>query len=525
MRIPLLSFLLFIGVSSLSAQTDPSFEIRYSLPCNFAGSGTEKNQFTELPNGNMLLYRFEADSVFGTKHFIRIWCTDKMGSTRWERQYAIGEGDSVWLSASLKSVGTQAYLVYSHVDHSRKTSLRFIHFLAEDGAVLTSHKLDIPNEPQVRNIRSLINNQELVVAYDFLASDSSLSVGYGRIPFGNIHSATWFHTNELQKSTTLYLDGNDVRFVAVKDSTTIDFSLNQIGVFEALRFPPNYSPESVMVFNGSTYYIGNLYTPVSPFIAAILYKHHPTSGWAKKLNATGPSNYGSNAAAITNSGGKILILGYGTVPHPTSFLSVFEENGTPVKSEGFESFHSFNYNRGDLFKHSSGALFFSKLAGIWTGTQFATVLERIDTTNFTSCSSETYNPYPFADVSIQTDSTTVSFTAENYSFSTFFLIQHQDSFPLEIICHTHLSVNETNALNVTIYPNPFAERFTLEADSPADMTINCYDLLGKEVTVEKVVVDAQHVQLTPPFGFSGILFCRIQTTSGNTQTILVQSVK
>lgn len=524
MRIPLLSLLLFFAVNQLFAQTDPSFEVRYSLPCDFAGSGTEKNQFTELPNGNIMLYRFEADSVFGIKHFMRIWCMDEMGSTQWERQYAIGEGDSVWLSASLKNDGNQAYLVYSHVDQSRKTSLRLMH-LAEDGSILSSHKLEIPNEPQVRNIRSLIHNQELVVAYDFLASDSSRSVGYGRIPFGNINSATWFHTTELQKATTLYLDGNDVRFVAVKDTTTIDFSLNQIGVFDALRFPSNYSPESVMVFNGSTYYIGNLYTNVSPFIDAAVYKHHPTSGWAKKLNATGPSYYGSNASAISNSGDKVLILGYGTVPHPTSFLSVFEEDGTLVKSEGFESFHSFNYNRGDLFKHSSGALFFSKLAGIWTGTQFATVMERIDTTDFTSCSSETYNTYPYSDVVLQSDSTTVSFTPENYSFSPFFLVQHQDSFPLEIICHTNLSIDENSALNVEIYPNPFAENFTLRADNTGDLTISCYDVMGKEIVIEKTVIDDQHIQITPSANFSGFLICHVKSARGSVRTISLTKLK
>lgn len=527
MRIPLLSLLLVFGVNYLSAQTEPTFELHYPLQCDFAGSGTEKNQFTELQNGKILMYRFEADSTFGIKHFIRLWSVDKTGAMQWERQFSIGEGDSVWLSASLKSEGNFAYLVYSHIDQSRKSNLCLVH-LAEDGAVLTSHKLNIPNEPQVRNIRSIVQNQFLVVSFDLLAADSSLSVGYGKIPFGNFNAAQWFHTDELQKSNALYLDGNDVRFVAAKDTSAVDLSLDQNGIYQAIQFPAKFIPEAVLVFNGSRYYTGNIIHGI--FLNSILHKleNNQTSGWAKRLNTVGPSPpyHGNNSASIVSVDGKILTLGYGSTPIPLTYLSVFEENGTLVKTETFDAFHSFNYSRGNLFKHSSGALFFTKLGGLIGpgGATFTTVLERVDTTNFTSCSSETAN-YPYIDTIIQHTTTTVSFTPENYTFSTVFLVQHQDSFPQDIMCHTYLSVDENNELALEVFPNPFAESFTLRSDFTGDLTIHCYDLMGKEIQIEKTVIDTHRVQLTPPAGFSGALLCRIQTASGNSQTILLQSMR
>ena len=528
MRIPLLSILLLFGVNQLSAQTDLSFDIRYSLPVDFAGSGTEKNQFAELQNGKILLYRFEADSVWGIKHFLRIWCIDKTGNTQWDRKFSIGEGDSVWLSASLKSSGNQAYLVYSHIDQSRKSNLRLMH-IGEDGTVLSAHKLDIPDEPQVRNIRSLIRNQELIVSFDFLAADSSRSAGYGKIPFGNIHSASWFHTNELQKSTELYLDeNNEIRLVAVKDTNAVDLSLDQISVYQAIQFPAKFLPESVMILNGNRYYTGSIINGI--FFNSILHKleNNQTSGWAKRLNLPGPwpPNHGGNSSSIVSLDGKILVLGYGTVPHPLTYLSVFEENGTVVKTETFDAFHSFNYNRGDLFKHSSGALFFSKLGGLMTpaGSSFATILERIDTSNFTSCNSET-DPYPYVDTVIQHSTTSVSFAPEIYVFSALTLVPVQDSFPLEIACHTNLSLDENTDLSLEIYPNPFAESFTLRSDRPGDLTIHCYDLMGKEIAVNQVAIDNQQIRITPPDGFSGTLLCRVETTSGNSQTLLVQCMK
>ena len=524
MRIPFLFLLLFLGVNYLSAQTETTFELRYPLNCDFAGSGTEKNQFTELQNGKIITYRFEADSTFGIKHFIRLWSIDKTGAMQWERKFSIGEGDSVQLSASLKSEGNFAYLVYSHIDQSRKSKLCLVH-LAEDGGVLSSHKLDIPNEPQVRNIRSIVQNQFLVVSFDLLASDSSLSAAYGRIPFGNFNAAQWFHTDELQKSTTLYLDGTDVRFVATKDTNAVDLSLNQNGVYQALQFPGKFLPETVLVHNGSRYYTGSFIN--GPFLNSMLHKleNNQTSGWAKRLSTVGPTPpyHGNRSSSIVSVNGKILVTGYGSTPHPITYISVFEENGDLIKTERFDAFHSFNYNRGDLFRHSSGALFFSKLAGV-SGGLFATVLERIDTTNFTSCSSQPYL-YSYSDTTIQNSTTTIAFSPENYAFSTIFLVQHQDSFPLDIFCHTNLSVDENNELDLEVYPNPFSESFTLRSDRPGELTIHCYDLMGKEIAVNKTVMDNQHIRLTPTADFSGILLCRIQTTSGNTQTILVQSMR
>ncbi|WP_341900454.1 T9SS type A sorting domain-containing protein [Fluviicola taffensis] len=526
MKTLLSALLLLLGTSYLSAQTDLSFDIRYSLQTDFAGSGTEKNHFAELQNGKILQYRFEADSLFGIKHFMRIWCVDKIGNTQWDRKFSIGEGDSVWLSASLKSTGNQTYLVYSHIDQSRKSSLRLMHF-GEDGTVLSAHKLDIPNEPQVRNIRSLIRNQELVVSFDFLAADSSRSAGFGKIPFGNINSATWFHTNDLQKSTTLYEDANnEIHFIATKDTNAVDMSLDQIGVYQAIQFPAKFLPESAMVFNGNTYYTGNIISGI--FLNSILHKleNNQPSGWVKRLNLVGPSppNYGSNSSGILSVNGKILVLGYGTVPHPLTYLSVFEENGALVKTETFDAFHSFNYNRGDLFKHSSGALFFSKLAGIWTGTQFATVLERIDTTNYTSCNSETAN-YAYVDTIIQHTTTTVSFTPENYTFSPLSLTMLQDSLTSEITCHTNLSLDENKELSLEAYPNPFSGNFILRSIQLNEVTIQCYDLMGKEILIEKTVLDDQQIQLTPPIDFTGSLFLRVQTVDGYKQTILVQRMK
>ncbi len=525
MRIPLLSLLLFFGINYLSAQTEPTFELHYPLNCNFAGSGLEKNQFTELQNGKMMIYRFEADSTFGTKHFMRLWSVDKTGAMQWERQFSIGEGDSIWLSASLKSEGNFAYLVYSHIDQSRKSKLCFLH-IAENGDVLASHKLDIPNEPQVRNIRSIVQNQFLVVSFDLLAADSSRSVAYGRIPFGNFNDSQWFHTNELQKSTALYMDESDLRFVAGKDTNAVDLHLDQNTVYQGIQFPAKFLPESVLVFNGSRYYTGSLISGV--YVQSMLHKleDNQTSGWAKRLNISGPSYHGGNSSDIVVSNGKIVVAGYGSVPHPITYLSVFEENGTVVKTEIFDDFHSFNYNRGDLFKHSSGALFFSKLGGLMGsgGSSFTTVLERVDTTNFTSCTSQTYL-YPYVDTTIQHTATTITFTPEDYTFSTVFLVQHQDSFPLDILCHTNLSVDENNELVLEVYPNPFTESFTLRSDRPGDLTICCYDLMGKEIVVNMVEMDDQHLQLTPQPGFSGVLLCRIQTASGNTQTIMVTCEK
>jgi hypothetical protein len=524
MRITLLSFLLFFGTSHIFAQTEVSFDIRYSLPCDFAGSGTEKNQFTELQNGKMLIYRFEADSVFGIKHFMRLWCVDPLGNTQWDRKFAIGEGDSVWLSASLKSIGNQSYLVYSHIDQTRKSSMRLIQF-DDNGTILAFHKLAIPNDPQVRNLRSIIDNQELVVSFDLLASDSSRSAGFGKIPFGNINSATWFHTNDLQKSTELYLDEtNDVRFIATKDTAAVDLSLDQTGVWQALQFPAKFLPESAMSFNGSTYYIGSMIDQAGIYVNTVLYKKNQTSGWAKQLSASGPSFHGSNGSGISTNNGKIIISGYGSVPHPVTFLSVFEENGNLVKTETFDTFQSFNYNRGDLFKHSSGALFFAKLGGIWTGTQFATILERIDTVNFTSCNSETV-VYPYTDISIQNSITSISFTPQSYTFSALSITPFQDPFPFEIICHTNLSLNENDEISSEIYPNPFSESFILRCTHPKDLTIRCYDLMGKEIEVNKLIIDDQQVQLTPVNGFSGSLFCNVQTADGQTQTILVQRMR
>lgn len=525
MRIPLLSLLLFFGVNQLSAQTDLSFDARYSLPCDFAGSGTEKNQFTELQNGKIVLYRFEADSVFGIKHFIRVWSIDIYGNTHWDRKFSIGEGDSVWLSASLKSIGNQLYLAYSHIDQSGKSHLRILH-LGEDGTFISTHKLNIPNDPQVRNIRSLIRNQELIVSFDLLASDSSRSAAYGKIPFGNFNSANWFHTDELQKSTTLYQDGNDLRFVATKDSNAVDLSLDQISVYQALQFPAKFLPETVMVFNGNRYYTGSMIHGI--FLNSFLHKlaSNQTSGWVKRLNAVGPNPpyHGNTSEGITTVNGKILVSGYGTIPHPLTYLSVFAENGTLIKTETFDAFHSFNYNRGDLFKHSSGALFFSELAGIFTGTQFATVLERIDTTNFTSCNSETTN-YPYIDTTLQLSTTTVSFLPENYTFSALTIEPISDPFLKEVVCHPSLSVDENSELNAEIYPNPFAENFTLHAENTSDLTINCYDVMGKEIVIEKTLIDDQHIQITPSVNFSGFLICHVKSARGSVRTISLNKLK
>lgn len=524
MRILLLSLLLFIGVNSLSAQTEPTFEIRYPLKCDFAGSGSEKNQFCELQNGKIVLYRFEADSTLGIKHFVRLWCVDKIGTMQWERIYSIGEGDSIDLSTSLKSVGNMIYVVYSHIDQSHKSTLSLLH-LAENGDILDSRKLDIPNEPQVRNISSIVQDQFLVVSFDLLAADSSRSVAYGRIPFGNFNAAQWYQTSELKVSTTLYKNGNEVRFVATKDTNAVDLSLDQNGVYQAIQFPAKFLPQAVTVYNGSRYYTGSLIDGANIFVNSILHKleNNQTSGWAKRLSTVGPSYHGNTSSSIATVNGKIVVIGYGTTPYPITYISVFEENGTLVKTERFDAFHSFNYNRGDLFKHSSGALFFSKLAGV-SGGQFATILQRIDTTNFTSCNSQG-NLYTYTDTTIENTTTTITFNPANYAFSSVIAAQPQDSFPQEITCHTNLSVDENNELDLEAYPNPFTESFTLRANQQGHLTIHCYDLMGKEIAVNKSVIDDQHIQLTPPTHFTGVLRCRVQTAEGFSQTISMHKLK
>lgn len=523
MRLILLSFICQLHLSAIRAQVELSFDIRYSLPCNFAGSGSEKNQFTELQNGNVLVYRFEADSVFGIKHFLRIWSIDQSGTMQWDRKFSIGEGDSILLSASLKSTGNQAYLVYAHIDQSRKSNLCMIQ-LDESGNLLSSRKLFIPNDPQVRNIQSQLRNQELVVSFDLLAADSSRSAVFGKIPLAATANAQWFHTDQLQQSTSLYLaQNNEIRWIATKDSTAVDLSLDQTGVYQALQFPANFFPQSSLVFNGSTYYAGNLLDGVSNLANGVLYKHHPNNGWSKKLAATGPSYHGSTLSGLVVSNGKILVLGYGSVPHPTTFLSSFEENGTLLDTKTFDSFHSFNYNRGDLFKHSSGSLFFSKLAGIWTGTSFASELVRLDSTTFTSCNSGTYN-YPYTDISIQTGITSLSFTPVNYPFSAVTLIPLQDPLSVEIICPADLSVNEQEEMSVEAYPNPFAEQLVLHAENVNELQIHCSDFTGRELPVQQEIKSDSEILLTPPSGFSGLLICSIQTAKGLNQTLFLQKL-
>ncbi len=526
MRTLLFSFLLFFTITSpLIAQTEPSFDIRYSLNCGFE-SGTEKNQFTELSNGKIILYRFESDSTFGMEHFIRLWCIDQMGSTQWHRKFYIGETDSILVSAGLTSNNNKIFIAYTHIDPSETTGLRLLS-LDENGSLLTSHKLTIPDVRFVRNTQVLMQNQELILAFDLFKTDSSESVVFGKIPIANFSSATWFQSLDMQKCTELYLNENQAaNLIAIKNNFSVDFALNQSGPYQAIQFPQRFQPESAMQFNGSTYYVGYLKKATTINVDASLHKleNNQLSGWLRRLDATGPSYHLTTASGIANSGGKILMEGYGEVPHPVTFVSVFEQDGTPVKTELFKAFHTFNYNRGEFLKHSSGALFFAELGGIFTGTMFTTSLNRIDTSTFTSCNSQPYN-YPYTDSTLQNSMTSVTFSTENYSFSTVSSTLVSDSFPDEIACHANLSLTENKTDFATIYPNPFSESFILQSEYLNGSEIKCYDLLGKEILVSKQTKGNQQILLTPLSDFSGSLFCHIQTAEGFKQIILAQKTK
>lgn len=521
----LFSLLLLLAANRLFAQTDLSFDIRYPLKVS-ASSGQEKHQFAEFQNGKMILYRFESDSVFGSKQYIRLWCIDQQGNKQWDHIFFIGESDTIWLSASLASYNNEAFLAYTHIDESTKSSLSLLHISAA-GTILSSNKVNIPNIRQVRNARSLIQNQELILAFDILDMDSIHSLAFGKIPLSNFSASTWFHTDELRKCTELYFDENNVsRLIAIKNDRAVDLSLDQSGTYQAIEFPVEFIPENALKFNNSTYYVGFLWDSSSVYLNTVLHKleDNQSSGWMKRLNASGPSYHGSTVSGIMESQGKILIEGYGSVPHPTTFVSVFEENGTLLKTELFNTFHSFNYNYGELFKHSSGSLFFAELGGIWTGTQFTTVVTRIDTLNFNACNSEAYT-YPYTDSLIQHTITSIQFSPETYTFSPIAIANVSDSFPDEILCHPNLSLNEAQELFVEVYPNPFTENFVLRSERIHELIIHCFDLMGKEIPVDQLLLDDQQIRLTPPHGFSGALFCRVQTADGTTQTVLMQQMK
>lgn len=504
----LFTFLLFhLMLTGTATAQNYNFTIHYPLPVDHVGSGNERQQLVELQNGNIVMYRFEYDSTV-MQHQLRYWCIDAMGNQQWNKRMSIGAADSIFLFGSLMTYEDGFVMAYSHVIGEGHSAARVVKCDAS-GNISEAVQLDVTDATQVRDLRLLLLGQEIVVAGSVINSTGDQSVFYAKTNALenalDLEDLEVFTTTELNTISALYLAGTqELHVVGTRDNVTIDLmywepDLNSTGI----SFPEDmYVTEGIEV-NGDRYYSGFTMstTPPHPLNGTVMKVNaNNVSEWHKELELVGQMYHGSYASDLVYSNGKVLIMGYGSVPHPVTYLTEFDEDGTVLQTQHLDSYHTFNYNRGQLFQHSNGHFYTSALGGVFTpDATFTTALVCLNENLENSCEGDLYS-YNYLDRTATFDTTNVQWVETG---STMGILVNPFSGTMEetILCHTHLSLSEYDAFDVQLAPNPFTESTELtlpDAFSAANTQVICTDALGRtlDCTVTVSGTNNVHVQLS-----------------------------
>ncbi len=509
-----LLILLFIPVASFSQ--DLNFSIQYPVDVDFSGSGLEKNQIIELENGNLVMYRFTYDTI-SSEHNIHLWSCEPTAFVIWSKEFSIGIGDSVPLKADLCADGNNFLMVFPTVLGYGNTTASVVKFDADGEPLGQTASINIPNAIQARELTIIRAENEYYVAGIAVYPDNSRDGFLTRSVNGSFAAAETKIIPELTYVNTMYIgDDNKLQLVGRIEHEDADLTVNFPTEAIGTKFPEEIRIlEAIYDSVHGTYYSGAIgQIQLTNENAILIHRDLQNNLTGTELYTTGPMFHGSFATDLAFIDDGVAIIGYGSVPHPITFLSKFDYNLNLELSREFGIYQPFNYNRTNLLAHSNGTLYYSVLGGIFnsSGSAFTTVFNCLNDNYQTSCDGDVinsvYNTLPVT----ETPDTVAFVPSGSISLSAFEI--HPIAFIDSIPCASNLETEDFVVEQTQLYPNPFHSATTLkfnETVSLQHLNIECTDNLGRTIPFTMDPVTDREFQLHFPEEFKGMVFIRVKS--------------
>jgi len=518
MGIPSTFLLILFFIPLTSFAQDFNYSIQYPLDIDFAGSGLEKNQIIELENGNLVLYRFTYDTV-SLEHKIHLWSCEPSAFVIWSKEFSIGIGDSAGLKADLCADGNNFALVFPAVLGYGTTTATVVKFDADGEPLGQAARIDIPNAIQARELTIIHAENEYYVAGMAVYPDNSRDGFLTRSVNGSFAAAETKIIPELTYVNTMYIGGDGkLQLVGRIENEDADLTVNFPTEAIGTKFPEEIRIlEAIYDPVHGTYYSGAIgQIQLTNENAILIHRDLQNNLSGTELYTTGPMFHGSFATDLAFIDNGVAIIGYGSVPHPITFLSKFDYDLNLELSREFGIYQPFNYNRTNLLAHSNGTLYYSVVGGVFnsSGSAFSTIFNCLNNNYQTSCDGDVINSV-YNSLPITETPDTVAFTSSG-SISLHSFEIHPIAFIDSIPCASNLGTADLILEQAQIYPNPFAITTTIrlsEGITAAQTEVMCHDVLGREIAANYVVCGDQEITVHLQEKVSGMIFFRVRNGS------------
>lgn len=522
-----LIFISFLSTFNLFSQVN-SFNKQFQLKINYASSGSDKGVLTQLTDNSYVITRIFGESVVdSTDNYAEIIRIDIDGDILWSKKVFLGRSNEDYLfkACVIASNQNEFYFGVNMIGAVGQSVLKLAK-INSNGTIIWNKILQTPKLCNLFTQLNVFDNNDLgflIEARDVIEEDFSNSILFGRID----SNGTLIYGNGIsmsnQKAFSLELNEDEIivsRYEyqsKISSISTNTFYNSEINILDTL-----ISIKDIIIDQNKNKYVCGLVKNTGTLKDEIwLAKIDSLNNviWSKKNTNTNVNFNGAFANQLLLKDNEIISISYYGDMTPRTIISRFDINGNLLSSKSFYStFHTFNYERSTLIKTNDNQLAFTCLGGVFYGTSFATVFQKLDENNSSFCDGTSENLL-FEDYVFTTENNLLILDNPFLNCVDLPMVFEESEVLDSVFCENieiegNLDVLYNKLEYVQCYPNPFQNNLTIESKDQIHQ-IQIFNLHNKIVFNEFFTDSKNLLQLELNNLNSGYYILQI-TTNQNT---------
>lgn len=470
--------LLFFLLTFNSFSQLNSFNKQFQLKINYAASGSDKGVLTQLTDNSYVLTRIFGETLAdSTDNYAEIIRMDIDGDILWSKKVFLGRSNEDYLfkSCVVASNQNEFYFGVNMIGAVGQSVLR-IAKINSNGTIIWSKILQTPRLCNLFTQLNVFDNNDLgflVEAKDVFEDDLSNSILIGRIDA----NGTLIYGNGInmsnQKAFSLELNEDEIIISRYENQSKISsISINSFYNSEIIILDTLISIQDLIIDQHKNKYVcGLVKNSVTLRDEIWLAKIDSLNNviWSKKNTNMNSTFNGAYANQLVLKDSEIFAISYYGDMIPRTLISRFDINGNILSSKSYYfTFHTFNYERSTLIKTNDNQLAFASIGGVFYGTSFATVFQKLDDNNSSFCDGTTEN-LVFDDYVFTTENNILVLDNSFLNCVDLPMILEESIVLDSVFCENievegSLDVSTKQKKNCQIYPNPLQDKLRIESE-------------------------------------------------------------